>query len=117
MLNEVKGKVILVTGAGGFIGSALVTCLLGYGVRVRALAGAPDDAVRDLPKEGTAMRGEIPDPVAVSELMVGADVVIPLAGPPSVARSFDQPAEYARIHVAGTATVLEACRRSAVRRL
>jgi nucleoside-diphosphate-sugar epimerase len=117
VLREVEGKVIFVTGAGGFVGSALVAALLGHGARVRALAGAPDDAVRDLPKEVTAIRGEITDPVAVSELMAGADVVIHLAGPPSVARSFKQPAEYARIHVAGTATVLEACRRSAVRRL
>jgi UDP-glucose 4-epimerase len=46
-----------------------------------------------------------------------ADAVIHLAGPPSVAASFDLPAEYARIHVGGTATVLDACRRLRIRRL
>src|SRR4051812_1531840 len=108
MLREVEGKVIFVTGAGGFIGSALGAALLGYGARVRALTGAPTDAIRDLPKEVMAMRGEIDDEAAVSELMAGVDVVVHIAGPPSVAVSFEQAAEYARIHVAGTATVLAA---------
>ncbi|HKP13387.1 MAG TPA: NAD-dependent epimerase/dehydratase family protein [Blastocatellia bacterium] len=117
MLREVGGKEIFVTGAGGFIGSAVVAALLRLGARVRALAGAPDDAIRDLPREVTATRGEITDEAAVSELMAGAEVVIHLAGPPSVAESFDRPVEYARVHVAGTAAVLAACRRLNVRRL
>ena len=44
-------------------------------------------------------------------------MVIHLAGPPSVAASFESVAEYARVHVTGTATVLEAYRRTRPRRL
>jgi nucleoside-diphosphate-sugar epimerase len=117
MPREVEGKTIFITGAGGFIGSAVVAALLGRGARVRALAGAPGDVIRDLPREVMARRGEITDGAAVSELMAGADVVIHLAGPPSVAESFEQPVEYVRVHVAGTAAVLAACRRLNVRRL
>ena len=117
MLSEVEGKTIFITGAGGFIGSAVVAALLRCGARVRALAGAPDDAIRELPREVLAVRGEITDEAAVSELMAGADAVVHLAGPPSVAGSFEQPVEYVRVHVSGTATVLAACRRLNVRRL
>jgi UDP-glucose 4-epimerase len=117
MHREVEGRTIFITGAGGFIGSAVVAALLREGARVRALAGAPTDAIRDLPREVTAMRGDITDAATVSELMTDADTVIHLAGPPSVAESFEQPAQYARVHVNGTATVLDACRRLNVRRL
>ena len=117
MLHEIEGKKICVTGAGGFIGSAVVEALLRNGAKVRALAGAPDDAVRDLPREVMMLKGEITDGALMLDLMTGVDVVIHIAGPPSVAASFDMPAEYARIHVGGTATVLDACRRLPVRRL
>jgi nucleoside-diphosphate-sugar epimerase len=57
------------------------------------------------------------DTEAVSDLVAGAGIVVHLAGPPSVAASFDQPREYARAHVMGTATLLEACRGAGVSRL
>ena len=52
-----------------------------------------------------------------SSLVDGCDTVFHLAGPASVATSFDAPAEFVRAHVAGTATVLEASRRAGVSRV
>lgn len=117
MLQEFSGKEVFITGAGGFIGSAVVGALLGRGAQIRGLLGAPDDEVRDLPGEVHVKRGEITDKSMICDLMAGADVVIHLAGPPSVAASFESAAEYARVHVTGTATVLEAYRRTRPRRL
>ena len=61
MLKEFSGKEVFITGAGGFIGSAVVGALLGRGAQIRALLGAPDDEVRDLPGEVHVKRGEITD--------------------------------------------------------
>jgi nucleoside-diphosphate-sugar epimerase len=44
----------------------------------------------------------------------GADAVIHLAGPPAVGGSFDDPVTYANVHTAGTAALLDACRRANV---
>src|SRR5437762_2850945 len=117
MLPDLEGRDISVTGAGGFIGSAVVGALARHGARVRALTGAPGDPVRNLPPGVTTWCGDITNRSVIDELMPGVDVVIHLAGPPSVAASFDLPGEYARVHVAGTATVVDACRRWRVRRL
>jgi UDP-glucose 4-epimerase len=53
----------------------------------------------------------------LADLMAGARAVIHMAGPPSVAASFDSPASYARDHVAGTATVLKVMELTEVKRL
>jgi nucleoside-diphosphate-sugar epimerase len=110
-------KRVAVTGAGGFIGSALLRRLGGAGVAVRALVAPPGVAVPPSPRGVEAIAAEIDDAGAVAALVAGCDSVFHLAGPASVAASFDAPAEFARVHVAGTATLLEACRRAAVARV
>jgi nucleoside-diphosphate-sugar epimerase len=114
---EATDDEILVTGAGGFIGSALVAALITSGKKVRALVGAPGHRVRELPACVPIARAEITDLASLCHITDGANIVVHLAGPPSVRASFASPAEYARVHVGGTATVLEACRRMRVRRL
>jgi nucleoside-diphosphate-sugar epimerase len=119
-MRRLAGRRVAVTGAGGFIGSALVRRLVAEGVEVRALLG-PDDAQASVPGPGAGaakgvqtLRGEIDRPDCLSALLDGAEVVFHLAGPASVARSFAAPAEFARIHGTGTATLLAACERARV---
>lgn len=99
---------VLVTGATGFLGAALVNELVRQQQAVRVL-------VRDEPKARalfgaavTMVRGEITDAEAVEQAVEGARIIYHLVGRlyhPSV------PAElYQRTHVEGTRILLAACR-------
>src|SRR5260370_382223 len=50
-------------------------------------------------------------------LISSSDMVVHLAGPPSVAESFRRSPEYVRIHVGGTAALLQACHATGVQKL
>jgi nucleoside-diphosphate-sugar epimerase len=108
---------VLVTGAGGFIGGWVVHRLMSMGVRVRALVGPPGTPIPKAMGVDAAIAARIDDLAAVVGLMASCQVVIHLAGPPSVAASFDSPETYARDHVAGTATVLKAMHQTGVKRM
>ena len=107
---------ILVTGAGGFIGSAAVRFLVAAGLPVRAHLGPPGIEA-SAPAGVQALVAELEDLAAMRSAVEGARAVVHLAGPASVAASFDDPVGFARVHVAGTATLLEACRGRDVDRL
>jgi UDP-glucose 4-epimerase len=107
---------VVVTGAGGFIGSALAAELLARGATVRALAGAPGQNTSKLPAGVEPVHADIGGQAVLDDLAAGSAVCFHLAGPPSVAGSFGAPAEYARVHVLGTLAMLEACRRAGVPR-
>lgn len=107
----------VVTGAGGLIGSAVVRSCVARGIPVRAHLGPPGAAVTPPPPGIPAIFAAIDDMEAVTEFCRGATSVVHLAGPPSVAKSFDFPAEYVRAHALGTASILQACRATGVARL
>jgi nucleoside-diphosphate-sugar epimerase len=111
-----RGQDVMVTGAGGFIGSALAAELLRLGAAVRGLAGAPGQDTSKLPVGMAPVHADIAEQAVLDGLAAGAAVCFHLAGPPSVAGSFEAPLEYARVHVLGTLAMLEACRRAGVRR-
>ena len=115
-MTSLTGQSVVVTGAGGFIGAAVTRALVGCQAVVQALLGPPHTDVVLPPKPVNSTYGEIDNPAVVVPLVRQADIVIHLAGPPSVAASFAAPGEYARVHTMGTVTLLEACRRSGVRR-
>jgi nucleoside-diphosphate-sugar epimerase len=117
MVGELGRKTVLVTGAGGFIGSAVVRAMAGRAGSLRTLLGPPEFSGPVPCKEVMSTRAEIDDLSTIAALVDGVDVVVHLAGPAGVGASFEDALYYARVHVTGTATVLEACRRAGVARL
>jgi len=108
---------ITVTGAGGFLGPAVVDALARSGARVQAIIGPPNEKARTPASAASAAQVDICDSSAVRKLVAGADAVVHLAGPASVAASFQEPSRYSRIHTEGTAALLEACRAEQIGRL
>jgi UDP-glucose 4-epimerase len=109
--------IFAVTGGGGFIGSRVVRALRETGTTIRVLLGPPGAAVIAAPGDVEAVFGDIGDTAALMPLVEGATTVVHLAGPASVASSFQDPLAYAHAHVGGTAAVVDVCARVGVRRL
>src|SRR5437868_4683239 len=116
-MDQIHGRRVIVTGAGGFIGPRVLKALLDGGAIVTALTGPPGKHGRQLCAPLLEnVTADITDVAAVESIINRAEIVVHMAGPPSVALSFDDPAGFARTHVSGTATVLEASRKAGVRR-
>ncbi|AKU92030.1 NAD-dependent epimerase/dehydratase family protein [Vulgatibacter incomptus] len=99
----------LVTGGGGFLGSALARALLARGDEVRVLARG---AYPELQALGAAtIQGDLRDPAAVAEACSGIDVVFHTA---AKAGGWGDPAEYEAINVHGTRNVIDGCRAAGV---
>lgn len=117
-LNFESSKV-LVTGAGGFIGSHLVEALHAAGSQVTALVhydSRPDYSNLELisPEIRGAIRvvsGSVEDPYLMASLVEGQDFVFHLAALIAIPYSYIAPMSYVRTNVEGTLNVLEACRR------
>lgn len=93
----------LVTGAGGFLGQALVRALVARGDRVRALVRRPEPAL-SLPGVEVAL-GDATDPAALARAVAGVDVAFHLAG---VRRATERD-EFFRVNVGSTRLLLDAC--------
>lgn len=102
-------KRVLITGAGGFIGPWVVTAMQQAGWDVTALLGPADAPLNDPPRGVRAVRGQIEDGALLRACLAGITHVVHLAGPAAVGDSWRNPMGYARAHVAGTATLLDAC--------
>ncbi|MGI4758817.1 MAG: NAD-dependent epimerase/dehydratase family protein [Janthinobacterium lividum] len=114
--HEIHRGLVAVTGAGGFIGMHAVAALENAGFAVRSLLGPLSDASAKT-CAASGMYADICDPSAIRDLVIGADTVVHMAGPPSVAESLRDPARFARTHVEGTTCVLEACRQAQIRHI
>ncbi len=108
---------VVVTGAGGFLGSSVVRLLAASEpdrARIRALVSAPGQPFVAPPEGVSVVQCDIDDVDALTALFEDAALVIHLAGPSSVAASFEHPTVFARAHALGTAAVIEAATRRAV---
>ncbi len=100
------GRNILVTGATGFLGKAVVPRLAEAGHRVRMLGRRTPGA--ELLAHGEFVQGDLADRAVLKRALAGIDVLYHLAGMVSFDPA-DGPAMY-RLHVAGTRGLLEEVR-------
>jgi UDP-glucose 4-epimerase len=110
----------LVTGGAGFIGSHLVEGLLAKGHQVRVLDDFSTGKAANLQTLRDRIevhQGTVTDPDAVQAAVQGREVVFHLAALPSVARSVEDPVSSHEVCATGTLRVLDAARKSGVRRL
>ncbi len=114
----VKAKKVLVTGAGGFIGSHLVEALLEKGATVRAFVkynsrsdwGMLSDLPAESQKSIEVVSGDIRDPFFVRKAVQSCDYVFHLAALIGIPYSYVAPQDYVAVNVLGTVNVLQACR-------
>lgn len=119
------GRHVLVTGAGGFIGSRLAETLCVAGACVRAFVrynsrgdyGWLETVDPSILSEIEIFRGDLVNPEAVTEAVRGCDRVLHLGALIPIPYSYRHPREFVTTNVIGTLNVLEACRRAPVERL
>jgi len=120
-----KSRRVVVTGAGGFIGSHLVEALVREGAQVRALtsyrAHGDIGALRLVQPEildGVELhRADVRDPDAMDQLVQGCDVVFHLAALVAIPYSYANPRVVFDVNVTGTLNVALAARSAGVRRM
>jgi NAD dependent epimerase/dehydratase len=113
-------KTVLVTGAGGFIGSHLTERLIELGARTRAfveynstgswgwLDGSPPNQQLEV------VLGDIRDPDSIQKASEGIEIVFHLAALIAIPYSYQAPLSYVRTNVEGTLNVLQSALRSSV---
>lgn len=120
-----ENKQVLVTGAGGFIGSHLVEALLVRGARVRAFvrytSRKDPGFLRMISAEDFTkleiIAGDLRDEHAVRSAVKDCQVVFHLGALISIPYSYVHPVEVASTNFMGTLNILTACREHGVERL
>jgi NAD dependent epimerase/dehydratase len=124
-MSAISGRSVLVTGAGGFIGSHLCETLVQRGAEVRALCrytsrrsvGNLTQVAPDVLEAIDVRFGDVRDGDFVRRLVAGTDVVFNLAASISVPYSFEAPVEVATTNIEGALSVLCAARDEGVARM
>lgn len=117
------GKRVLVTGAGGFIGSHLTERLVALGAQTRALVHYRSDGSwgwldqSKYKSEIEVVAGDIRDRDSVVQASREREIVFHLAALITIPYSYDAPLSYVRTNIEGTLNVLQAAREVALERL
>jgi NAD dependent epimerase/dehydratase len=120
-----SGRKVLVTGAGGFIGSHLAEALAVRGASVRAFLhynsrGSVGNLVHVAPSVLSAIEvvsGDLRDPDAVRRATLSVDTVFHLGALIAIPYSYLNPRSVLETNALGTLNVLEAARAESVRRV
>jgi NAD dependent epimerase/dehydratase len=124
-MKKLAQSTVLVTGAGGFIGSHLCELCLAEGANVRAFVhynsrsdwGMLEDLDKRNLKNIQIIAGDLRDPDAVRRAAHGCHRVYHLGALIGIPYSYVNPADVVQTNVAGTLNVLQACLDSGVERL
>nr|MBN2278512.1 GDP-mannose 4,6-dehydratase [candidate division Zixibacteria bacterium] len=123
-MKSIKGKKILVTGAGGFIGSHLTETLLRQRAKVTALlrytsqgrTGWLEQLPERLKTKINIVFGDIRDPDICQRAVNGNTHVFHLAAQIAIPYSYIAPRDFTAVNVMGTANLLQAARESGVKK-
>jgi UDP-glucose 4-epimerase len=107
----------LITGAAGFLGSALSNQLAREGHNVRGLDNLSTGDPQALSPDVLFTRGDVADRPKLWTLLQDVDCVYHLAARVSVPESVLYPSEYNAVNVGGTVSLMEAIRDVGVRRV
>jgi NAD dependent epimerase/dehydratase len=118
-----EGRRVLVTGAGGFIGSQLAERLVEKGAAVRSFVhynalgarGWLDDS--PLVDEMEVVSGDVADRDSVVRAMAGVETVFHLASLIAIPYSYEAPDSYVRVNIGGILNILQTARRNEVARV
>ncbi|MCB1055670.1 MAG: SDR family oxidoreductase [Acidobacteria bacterium] len=118
LLAPWRGRRVLVTGGGGFIGSHLVEALLAGGAEVRVLDDFSTGFRSNLPAAGfDLVEGDLRDREACRRAVDGCALVLHQAALGSVPRSMADPATSLAVNVGGTANLFAEARDAEVERI
>lgn len=123
--SRLDGTSVLVTGAGGFIGSHLVGRLALEGARVTALvhynsrndpgllSGLPSDLLAEI----QVVAGDVRDECQMENLVKGKELIFHLAALVGIPYSYNAPESYVQTNILGTLNILKSARRCGVGRV
>ena len=115
---NVKNKKVLVTGAGGFVGSHLIEALVKSGAKVKAFLhynsrndwGMLEEVDKNILKKVEVMASDLRDADAVRKAVKGQEVVFHLGALIGIPYSYVNPRDVVDANVGGTLNVLTAAR-------
>jgi NAD dependent epimerase/dehydratase len=115
-MKNIKNKMVLVTGADGFIGSHLTEMLLEKGYKVRALSYYNSfnywGWLEDIPENPNleVVPGDVRDPHFCKEIVKGVNIIFHLAALIAIPYSYVAPDSYVDTNVKGTLNICQAAK-------
>jgi NAD dependent epimerase/dehydratase len=114
---KIEGSKVLITGAGGFIGSHLTEALVKRGAMVKALVhynsrndwGMIEALPADIKKELDVIPGDIRDFSLLKNILNGTSIVFHLASLIAIPYSYKAPTSFVETNIQGTLNVMQAC--------